>query len=390
VAKVFRLQSGEQYAISAGKILCRVGEFQTDRGTVIVRSGRIQAVLDGGDPSTSDHLLAGYRRIDLGDVLLVPALMDGHVHLGIRGAGDPMQSAKRCVHAGVLGLRDGGDRGASTLLHRERLTAAGVRVYACGWAICRRGSYGGFLGREVSNRPEYDGVLSELASKGADFVKIIASGTVDFQEGRVGDPETFSPSEMGWMVERARQNGLWVMAHANSDAAVQSAVRAGVRSIEHGYLISRESIQRMADGGLYWVPTLLPVFRLGQSRSFHDRNPARTSQNLRRIYAVHEENVSLAHERGVRIVAGTDSGAPGVVAGPSLYEELHLMHRAGLPPEATLAAASLYCAGMMHSNGDAPSGSIAPGGEARMVAYRVDGPVGLWAPEDVRFVVSVG
>ena len=66
------------------------------------------------------------------------------------------------------------------------------------------------------------------------------------------------------------------------------------------------------------------------------------------------------------------------------------MHRAGLPPEATLAAATLHCAGMMHSNGDALSGSIAPGGEARMVAYRVDAPAGLWAPEDVRFVVSVG
>jgi imidazolonepropionase-like amidohydrolase len=167
------------------------------------------------------------------------------------------------------------------------------------------------------------------------------------------------------------------------------AIRAGVRSIEHGYLISRESIMRMADGGVYWVPTLLPVFLLGESKGFREDHPACAMENLRRIYGRHEENLALAHEVGVRIVAGTDAGASGIEPGPSVYAELNLMRRAGLPVEAVLDAATRYPGEMMESANGILMGSIDPGREARFVVLPPEVPGGFWEPEDVLGVVTV-
>jgi imidazolonepropionase-like amidohydrolase len=316
-------------------------------------------------------------------------LVDSHLHLGIGNLSDLTEQMRNCLNAGLAGIRDGGDREAATLRNKQRLAGMGLEIRAAGWAIGRRGGYGAFLGRGVREWEEFREALSHLVRLGADVLKIILTGVVDFSTGGLSEPHGFDACELKRMVDAAGESGLRVMAHANADTGVGLAVEAGVQSIEHGYLCTKESFRRMADGGVYWVPTLLPVFRLGESRTFRATHPVATLKNLRRIYGRQEENVALAHEMGVRVAAGTDAGAPGVQPGPSLHEEIRLLVRAGLSWDAALRAGTLHSGELASREGGAALGCLAPGSKAHLLALSRSASSGPWGMREVRFVLAV-
>ncbi len=149
----------------------------------------------------------------------------------------------------------------------------------------------------------------------------------------------FSEEELQEIVKAANAYGLKVMAHANSDRAVQVCIRAGVHTVEHGYFLSKDSLLAMADRGIAWIPTLAPL-AAQLSGELKKRHTSEALSVIERTLRRQMEMVAYAVGLGVKIGAGSDSGAAGVLHGVGLLQELELFQEAGLGVEEILRAAT--------------------------------------------------
>ncbi len=286
--------------------------------------------------------------------ILIPAFVDCHVHLaldgvtGFKGLTGPVADQiietrlRQVVDSGIMALRDGSDRFKTGLQARylsRKLSAETIMpaVIAPGAAIFRKGFYGANLGGEgVTNFQEVENRLLQLQKEGADQVKVVLSGLVNFSYAESTGPPHFSLGEMQAIVARSRKYGLAVMVHANSDLAVRLAVQAGVHTVEHGFFLSKETLQLMAEKGVAWVPTVVPVaaaLDLYQGSS-------REEKAIKKIIEKQLNMIRLARELGVTIGLGTDAGAPGVDWKNGYRQEMKLFAQAGLSVPDILTIAS--------------------------------------------------
>ncbi|MEA1922028.1 MAG: amidohydrolase family protein [Pseudomonadota bacterium] len=250
--------------------------------------------------------------------LLFPLPVDTHVHLSLGGA--PHDNACRHLAAGVAVVRDAGDRDAS--LDGVDLPSA-LTVVRTGPAIFKKGSYGAFLG---DNR---DLTLAEkISGTPSSFVKLILTGMVSFDVyGEVGRQQ-WSLTELQEIVLMAADVGKKVMVHVNSDKACREAVKAGVHSLEHGYFISPETLEMMAEKGIYWAPTVAAM--ANQSLDPDDRFSDVQLAIIERNYKRHMEMIQYAHENGVKLTIGTDSGSYNVPHGSSFLREMEIFAESGI------------------------------------------------------------
>ncbi len=250
--------------------------------------------------------------------LLFPLPVDTHVHLSL--GGDPYDNACRHLAAGVAVVRDAGDRDAS--LDGVNLPSA-LTVVRTGPAIFKKGSYGAFLG---DNR---DLTLAEkISGTPSSFVKLILTGMVSFDVyGEVGRQQ-WSLTELQEIVLMAADVGKKVMVHVNSDKACREAVEAGVHSLEHGYFIAPETLEMMAEKGIYWAPTVAAM--ANQSLDPDDRFSAAQLAIIERNYKRHMEMIRYAHENGVKLTIGTDSGSYNVPHGRSFIREMEIFAESGI------------------------------------------------------------
>jgi imidazolonepropionase-like amidohydrolase len=286
--------------------------------------------------------------------ILVPAFVDCHVHLaldaitGFKGLTGPVadeiieRRLREVAEGGIMALRDGSDRFNTGLQARylsRKLSVNTIRpaVIATGRAIFRKGFYGTNLGGEgVTSFHEVENRLLQLRKEGADQVKVVLSGLLNFSYAESTDPPHFSLEEMKAIVARAGEYGLPVMVHANSDQAVRLAVQAGVHTVEHGFFLSAETLQLMAEKDVAWVPTVVPVaaaLDLYQGSS-------REEKAIKKIIEKQLKMISLARELGVTMGLGTDAGAPGVDWKIGYRQEMKLFARAGLSAADILTIAS--------------------------------------------------
>ncbi len=251
--------------------------------------------------------------------LTFPLPVDTHVHLSL--GGDPFANARRQLAAGVAVVRDAGDRDGS--LDGVELPSA-LTVVRTGPAIFKKGSYGSFLGE---NR---DFSLAEkIAQTPSSFVKVILTGLVSFDVyGEVGRQQ-WSFTELSEIVRMATAAGKKVMVHVNSDKACREAVEAGVHSLEHGYFIAPETLEMMAEKGIYWTPTVAAM--ANQSRDPDGRFSAAQLAIIECNYKKHMEMIQFAYENGVKLTIGTDSGSYNVPHGSSFLREMELFSEAGIP-----------------------------------------------------------
>ena len=171
--------------------------------------------------------------------------------------------------------------------------------------------------------------MADEVEAGATVIKLVLTGSVDFATGRVGPPH-FEAGEVRDMVAAAHGLGATVAAHANGEAAIRLAAEAGVDSVEHGILAGERELLVLAERGTRWVPTLTPLSLL-QSTGRWPELPA--------LFAAHMRAVARGCDLGVTVVAGTDSGSPGV-AHNSIATELRLLAQAGLKPADVAASAT--------------------------------------------------
>lgn len=226
----------------------------------------------------------------------------------------------------IYALRDGGDVISASLLAREIAPLEGIIYKSPIYALYRRGCYGSFIGRPIEDICSFKEEFKNLLSYKPDHLKVILTGLVSFEiYGDVGET-AFTYDELKYMVEEAHSNGIPVMAHANGREGVGRAVKAGVDTIEHGYLMTAAELNVIAEKDIVWVPTLTPLGNIIDSRDERFTNEIKTIQ---KVYDSQVENIRIAAGLGVKIALGSDAGAYKVGHGSGLIDEINHFIRAG-------------------------------------------------------------
>jgi imidazolonepropionase-like amidohydrolase len=273
---------------------------------------------------------------------VIPPFREGHLHffqdglpLTVEGA---LSTLRIYARQGIFALWDMGSREGvglrlkKALGRREDLP---IRLQSAGYALHKKGCYGGFLGRGVEGIKEIREAVAGIFREGGDFVKVVHSGIVSLKNpGRITSGG-FTREELRCLVEEAHQYGLPVHCHVNSDQAIREAASFPISSIQHGFFISEETLLLLKEKNIHWTPTLYALDHLKNGL------PAEQVGALEKVVAGHLESLSRAAQLGIRLVAGSDSGSQGVSPGRSFLEELALFKKAGLSLEQILSAACL-------------------------------------------------
>lgn len=215
---------------------------------------------------------------------------------------------ERYQKLGFSYLRDGGDRWGAGKKARDLAGEYGI-VYRTPLApLCKAGHYGGFIGTRWENLGEYAALVAGARQRGADFIKIMISGLMDFDRFEVLTEGGLEPGEIGELIHIAHEEGFSVMAHANGARCVEAAARAGVDSVEHGAYLDGEALAAMVEAGTVWVPTLSTIGNLRGKGRFDQRA-------VEKILESTLENVRTFAALGGNIAPGTDAGAWAVPHG---------------------------------------------------------------------------
>ena len=225
---------------------------------------------------------------------------------------------------GFTYLRDGGDRWGVSLMARQLANEYGIRYRTPLAPLSKKGSYGGFIGLQYENVKEFARLVVENRLKGADFIKIMISGLMDFNAYGVLSQPGQDACEISQLIHIAHEEGMAVMAHANGARTVEAAAAAGVDSVEHGAYLDEDALQTMAQMGTVWVPTISTVGNLlGKGRFSEDA--------VSRILDSALENVAKFSSMGGLLAAGTDAGAWAVPHGSTT--EYTWLEKAGVTPD---------------------------------------------------------
>lgn len=212
-------------------------------------------------------------------------------------------------------LRDGGDRWGAGARARELAKEYGICYRTPLAPLCKAGHYGAFIGKKYENLREYAELVKQQKEEGADFIKIMISGLMDFDRYGVLTEEGLPAEEIRELIHIAHEEGFSVMAHANGARTVEAAAVAGVDSVEHGAYLDADALSALKENGAVWVPTLSTVGNL--------RGKGRFSEgDVRQILDSALENVSAFARMGGLIAPGTDAGAWAVPHGSLTEFEL--------------------------------------------------------------------
>ena len=203
---------------------------------------------------------------------------------------------------GYTYLRDGGDRWGVGAAARSMAAQYGI-VYRTPLApLCARGHYGSFIGLAYENMKEYADLVAQHRRQGADFIKIMISGLMDFDRFGVLTEDGLPPEQIRELIHIAHEEGFSVMAHANGARTIEAAAVAGVDSVEHGAYADTDALQAMAENGTVWVPTLSTVGNLRGKGRFRE-------EAVTAILDSATTNVRRFAQLGGLIGPGSDAGA---------------------------------------------------------------------------------
>ena len=257
-------------------------------------------------------------------------LIDCHIHMVLDGADWKAAIARhkqsvdeswihrilaRYQELGFTWLRDGGDRWGVGRRARDLAGEYGITYRTPLSPLCKAGHYGGFIGEKYENLREYAELVVKNRENGADFIKIMISGLMDFDRFGVLTEDGLEPAEIRELIHIAHEEGMAVMAHANGAETVKAAAEAGVDSIEHGAYLNAEALHAMAENGTVWVPTLSTIGNLRGRGRFEETA-------VERILDCATENVRLFAAMGGLLAPGTDAGAWSVPHGSLTEYEL--------------------------------------------------------------------
>lgn len=358
--------------------------------TVSIRGGKVAAI-----STRAPDVAEGIRRIDLEGRYLLPGLIDAHAHI------ESPAAAQRALQSGVTTARVLGDTHSQALGTRDLIRLGHVPgpelLVSPGHIRPKPGlaffmaypQFGDAMNGELRGPDRIADATRALIANGADVIKVGASERAGLVSTDPRRPE-LTEDEMHAAVTEAAKKNLYVAAHAHAREGVANAVRAGVRSIEHGTWVDDATLAEMKRRGTFFVPTLAVMSPLGDPKG-NSADDVALQLRTQSMMGPLRGAVKKAHALGITIAAATDgSYADGDDTGRIRVAHEIAMFRefAGMTPLESIAAATRNGAQVLGI--DARTGTIRPGLEADLVAY--DGnPLGDdLALLEPRLVVSDG
>jgi imidazolonepropionase-like amidohydrolase len=388
--------------IRAARLLDVEGGGIVSDAVVVVEGDRITAV-------NPDALPAGAETIDLGDVTLLPGLIDAHTHLtgdlegdwvhrGVTGTAAEaalrgVRNARRTLEAGFTTVRDVGAPDFADVALARAVDAGwilGPRIVPAGHALgitgghCDETGYapgileGDWRAGVADGVDEVVKAVRYQIKHGARVIKVCATAGVLSHEASVG-AQQYTEEELGAIVEEAARHGIKVAAHAHGTAGIKAAVRAGVASIEHGSLLDDEGIAMMKERGTWLVPTTYLTSRIDL-----DALPPAIRAKAEEVIPLAVENLRRGIAAGVPIAFGTDAAV--FPHGENAGEFAALVDR-GMEPLEAIRAATVNAAELL---GVDDRGLIASGRLADLIAVPGNPLEDVRVLEDVRFVMLGG
>jgi imidazolonepropionase-like amidohydrolase len=204
--------------------------------------------------------------------------------------------------AGFTWLRDCGDRWGVGAKARQLAPEYGITYRTPLASLYKKGHYGGIIGLPFENNREFAALVRENREKGADFIKIMISGLMDFDRFGVLTEAGLESGEIRELIHIAHEEGMAVSVHGNGARNVTAAAEAGVDSVEHGAYLDEETLHAMQEAGTVWVPTVSTIGNLRGKGRFDE--PA-----VERILESALENIAHFAAMGGLLAPGTDAGA---------------------------------------------------------------------------------
>ena len=343
--------------------------------------------------------LDGDVSVDVGGRTLLPGLFDCHTHVTISGVDlwraaqqpfsyqfyEAARNLESTLRIGITTIRDAGGADLGIKEAVDDGLVVGPRMQISIVMLSQTGGHGDDWypsGAEVPfliahpGRPSglVDGPdqvrrkVRELVRAGADVIKVATSGGVLSPRD---DPRHahFRPAELEALVEEATAAGIFVMAHAQGADGIKNAVRAGIRSIDHGIYLDDEAIELMKERGTWFVPTLVAPQGVIDAAAAGVPLPPAVIDKAHRVVEIHRSAFRRAVDAEVRIAMGTDSG---VTPHGRNLRELGLMVDGGMTPLAALEATTRSAAELLGVDGEL--GTIETGKIADLVV--VSGGIG--------------
>ena len=404
--------------IHAGQLAAVPGESVLDNRTIVIRGKEI-AEIRAGFATEDDFPDAGdVAVVDLRNSFVMPGFIDGHVHLTLENnpqgrlqavqmseadrAMWAAQNARVTLMAGFTTVRDVGAAGGDAIFALrdavEKGWVPGPRIYASGSTVSVTGGHGdgtqGYrddVAHLLASSAVCNGAddcrraVREQVRRGADHIKLTATGGV-LSNTATGTEKQFFDDEMVAIMDTAHSLGRKVTAHAHGKQGINDAIRAGVDSIEHGTYLDRDSIRLFKANSVYLVPTILAgvtVAEWAEDPASPLTPPQRAKSKI--VGPLMLDMARRAHEGGIRIAFGTDSG---VSKHGDNAREFALMVEAGMTPMEAIEAATVN--GAENLGKSALFGTIEAGKRADIVAVNGDPLVDITELEDVDFVMKDG
>jgi imidazolonepropionase-like amidohydrolase len=380
--------------------------------TVVVEGDRIVKVASGYlEPGEGDEV------VDLTGATLMPGLMDMHTHLSHQGSRNSYLDrfrrntadsavastvyAQRTLMAGFTTVRDVGDSGGVTVALRDAIARGllpGPRIFTATKSLATTGGHADPTNghrQDIQGDPgPKEGVVNSIDDAykavrqrykdGADLIKITATGGV-LSMAKNGQNPQFTQAEIRAVVNAAADYGFHVAAHAHGVEGMKRAIRAGVRSIEHGTLMDAETMELMKKHGTYLVPTISAGKFVEAKAELEDYFPPEVRPKAAAIGPRIQETFGKAYKAGVKIAFGTDCGvSPHGENGL----EFQFMVEAGMPPMKAIQSATRTAAELLEI--DDRLGTITEGKLADLVAVPGNPLEEITLMSQVNFVMKEG
>jgi len=362
--------------------------------TVVISAGRIERLQTSAQKTEYPPLT---RRIDLHGAWLLPGLIDAHVHaadipgvhrmlaLGITTGRSMLTTGYEDV--GLKALYDRGDKDVPDIL------AAGFPVVARPMQI-KPDLSSLFLDNpdlddiRFRDRIGIDGarrIVLDDAKRHVDWIKVFANGRAGVLSSEPTERD-LNDAELTAAVQQATALGLPVAAHAYSDGGVLAAIHAGVRTIEHGSLITEPTIRLMKDNGVCFVPTLSAFYSIAPANENSSADEKAMSARGKMMIQHALDAIAIAHRLGVRIAAGADTTYDADEH--TVIDEIKHLADSGLSPAEAIESAttvSVSCLGI-----EKHKGAIRAGLDADIVVYRNEPTKDLHELEKPLLVITRG
>lgn len=335
--------------------------------------------------------------------VITPGLIDMHVHLVWDGGPDPVatlrqestqqlvvraiENARTQLEHGVTTVRDLGSVNDIAVTVGQAVRhgrVKGPRVIASGRTIIITNGHDPFWGLESDGVDACRAGVREIRGEGADLIKVSATGGVYGQAiGEDPGNAELSRGELRAIVDEAGRFGLPVAAHAVGADGIANAVTAGVSTLEHGNLMTDDTLDALIEQDIAYDPTLYVYREI--ARDAGDA-PAYARENAQRVVDRHWTVFEMAIQRDARILAGSDAGSPGTPH-PSVHRELRCLVEGGMTANEALMAATATNAQELGRPG---LGTLEPGTPADVIGFSGDPFDNFDEIDSVSTVVSRG